>query len=87
MYKKWSIKVLVIKDYHNNTDQKSQQAHSAKHRKLLSELWNKKNILEAIGKTNNIMKPLFRGHPQHQSKCPLNRGFPWLEVALGFANN
>ena len=57
-------KVLGIKDYHNNTDQESQQAHSAKHRKLLSELWKQKKIkLEAIDKTNT-MKPLFRGHPQ-----------------------
>ena len=31
-------KVLVIKGYHNNTDQESRQAHSAKHRMLLSEL-------------------------------------------------
>ena len=37
-------KVLVIKDIHNNTDQESQQAHSAKHRKLLGELWNKKKL-------------------------------------------
>ena len=37
-------KVLVIKDYHNIIDQESRQAYSAKHRKLLSELWNKKNI-------------------------------------------
>ena len=79
-------KVLVIKDYHNNTDQESRQAHSAKHRKFLSELWNQKNILEAIDKTNT-MKLLFGGHPKDQSKCPLNRGFPWLEVAPGFANN
>ena len=78
--------VLVIKDYHDNTDQESRQAHSAKHRKLLSELWNQKNKLEAIDKTNT-MKPLFRGHPQDQSKCPLNRGSPWLEVGLGFVNN
>ena len=43
-------KVLVIKDYHNNTDQESQQAHSAKNRKLLSELWNqkKKNLKQWI---------------------------------------
>ena len=31
-------KVLVIKDHHNNTDQESRQDHSAKHKKLLSEL-------------------------------------------------
>ena len=31
-------KDLVIKDYHNNTDQENRQAHSAKHKKLLSEL-------------------------------------------------
>ena len=79
-------KVLVIKDYHNNNDQESRQAHRAKHRKLLSELWNQKNKLEAIDKTSTI-KPLFRGHPQDQSKCPLNRGSPWLEVGLGFVNN
>ena len=79
-------KVLVIKDIHNNADQESQQAHSAKHRKLLSELWNQKNKLQAIDKTNTI-KPLFIGHPRDQSKCPLNRGSPWLEVGLGFVNN
>ena len=79
-------KVLVIKDYHNNTDQESQQAHSAKHRKLLSELWKQKNKLEAIYKTNTNIKPLFRGYPQEQSKCPLKRGSPWLEVGLGFVN-
>ena len=81
-------KVLVLKDHHNNPDQESRQAHSTKHRKLLSELWNNNNKknLEAIDKTNTI-KPLFRGHPQDQSKCPLNRGFPWLEVGLGFVNN
>ena len=79
-------KVLVIKDIHNNADQESQEVHSAMQRKLLSELWNKKNKLEAIDKTNTI-KPLFRGHPQDQSKYPLNRGSPWLEVGLGFVNN
>ena len=31
-------KVLVLKDHHNNSDQESRQAHSEKHRKLLSEL-------------------------------------------------
>ena len=40
-------KVLVIKDYHSNTDQESRQAHSAKHRKLLSELTNQNDKLEA----------------------------------------
>ena len=68
-------KVLVIKDYHNNTDQESRQVHSAKHRKLLRELGNQKIKLEVIDKTNT-MKPLFRGHPWDQSKCPLNRGSP-----------
>ena len=75
-----------VKDYHNNTDQESQQAHSTKHRKLLSELWNQKIKLEAIDETNT-MKPLFRGHSQDQSKWPLNRGSPWLEVEPGFVNN
>ena len=55
-------KVLVIKDYHNNTDQESQQAHSAKHRKLLSELWNQKNILEAIDK-NKYNETSIQGTP------------------------
>ena len=31
-------KVLVLKAHHNNPDQESRQAHSAKHRALLSEL-------------------------------------------------
>ena len=66
-------KVLVIKDYHSNTDQESRQAHGAKHRKLLSELCKQKIKLEATDKTNT-MKPLFRGRPRDQSKCPLNRG-------------
>ena len=79
-------KVLVLKDYHKNPDQESRQAHSTKHRKLLSELWNQKIKLEPIDKTNTI-KPLFMGHPQDQSKCPLNRGAPWLEAGLGFVNN
>ena len=40
-------KVLVIKDIHNNTDQESQQAQSAKRKKLL----NKTKIkLEPINK-------------------------------------
>ena len=39
--------------------------------------------LKAIDNTNTI-KPLFRVHPQDQSKCPLNRGSAWLEVELGF---
>ena len=38
--------VLGIKDYYNNTDQESRQAHSAKRRKLLSELWKKKSNLK-----------------------------------------
>ena len=46
----------------------------------------KKKKLEAIDKTNT-MKPLFRGHPQDPSKCPLNRGSPGLEVGLEFVNN
>ena len=50
MYKNGALKVLVIKDIHNNTDQERQQAHSAKHRKLLSELWKQKNKLEAMDK-------------------------------------
>ena len=79
-------KVLVIKDYHNNTDQESWQAHNSMHRKLLSELWNQKIKLEPIDETNTV-KPLFRGHSQDQRKCPLNRGSPWLEVGLGFVNN
>ena len=66
-------KVLGIKDYHNNTDQKSQQAHSAKHRKLLSELWNQKIKLEAIDETNT-MKPLLGGPP------PTKASVPWKEV-------
>ena len=37
-------KVLVIKDIHNNTDQESQQAHGAKHKKLLNELWKQKKL-------------------------------------------
>ena len=39
-------KVLDIKDIHNKyTNQESQQAHSAKHKKLLSELNWKQKIL------------------------------------------
>ena len=47
-------KVLAIKDIHNNTDQESQQAHSAKHKKLLSELWKQKklNLKQQINQHN-----------------------------------
>ena len=27
------------------------------------------------------------GTPSGKTKCPLNRGAPWLEVGLGFVNN
>ena len=67
--------VLVIKDIHNNTDQESQQAHSAKHKKLLSELWKQKKIkLEAINKP--IQWNLYSG-----DTLGTKASVPWIEVA------
>ena len=64
-------KVLVIKDIHNNTDQESQQAHGAKHKKLLRELWKPKKIkLEAINKPTQWN--LYSGDTK--------ASVPWIEV-------
>ena len=30
---------------------------------------------------------LLRGNPRDQGKCPLNRGVPGMEIALGFVSN
>ena len=64
-------KVLVIKDYHNNTDQESRQAHSAKHRKLLSELWKQKNKLEAMDKQIIHYETSIQGTPSGKNQVSL----------------
>ena len=64
-----------MKDYHNNTDQESQQAHSAKHRKLLIK-WavkTKQNKLEAIDK--QIQWNLYSG-----DTLRTKASVPWIEV-------
>ena len=67
-------KVLVIKDIHNNTDQESRQAHSAKHKNLLSEFWKQKRIkLEVINKP--IQWNLYSG-----DTLGTKASVPWTEV-------
>ena len=63
-------KVLVIKDIHNNTDQESQQAQSAKRKKLL----NKTKIkLEPINKPTQWN--LYSG-----DTLGTKASVPWIEV-------
>ena len=66
-------KVLVNKDYHDNTNQESPQAHGEKHRKLLSELWNQKYKLEAIDK--QTQSNLYSG-----GTLGTEASVPWIEV-------